>query len=149
MARTTVPRITWGAAFANQLDIGFPMDNATSWSQPREGSETAKSPGGVEDAWTVGTDEYLAGLIRWITTADITSPVVASGWDATDGWKDFLEWARDKNQFRWIPDKDTPGTYILSYLVEPMEGEPDLESNGDRRLRLVMRNGDGNAYTGY
>jgi len=144
----TRPQITWEAAFANQLDFGYPLDNAVSYSQDREGSEWVQGPSGVEESWLLGVDDYLAADVRWIPTADTTNPV-ATGWDGATGWRAFLAWARDMaNPFRFFPDKDLGG-FTLSTLVTPREGEPGLESDGTRRFRFVIRNSAGNPYTGY
>lgn len=144
-----VPRITWGAAFVNQLDIGWPLDNAVSYPNPREGSETAKGASGLEDAWRVGQDQYLEGDIRWIPTADATVPVVATGWDGATGFRAFLESARDKNIFRWIPDKGTPGTFFPVYLEAPMGDPPSIEGDGTRSIHIKIRTSDDSVFTGY
>lgn len=149
MAKTDIPAIIWGSGFVNTIDIGQPLDNAVTYSEPRENSEFTKTPSGVEDSWVTGDDEFLAGDIRYIPTADATSPNAASGWDAADGWHAFLKWARKKNVFRFVPDKTDTGTYIECYLVEPMRGEPAREPNGERRLRLVIRSTDDSPFTGY
>lgn len=135
-----ISRIAWGATFTNSLTLGYPIDNIVTWSQPREGSEYVRSPAGGEDAWDEGTDYYLAGDVRWIPTSDTTTPA-AKGWDGADGWRAFLEWARQKNAIRFYADTvGAPTTYITSYLAEPMSGPPDIESDGTRKLRLVIRN---------
>jgi hypothetical protein len=96
-------------------------------------------------AWIVGTDYVLELEWRWIPTTDTATQ---TGWDGTTGIRAFLEWARQKNAFRWIPDASTPGTYVTSYLVEPFQQAPSIEANGYRRFRLVIRNCT-TAYDGY
>lgn len=140
------PKITWSASFANTLTIAWPLDDWRSYSQPREGSVFTQAVSGLEDAWVHGTDYYLSGVVRWIPTTDSTSPV-ATGWDGSTGWRAFLEWARQKNAFRFYPDA-TSGTYIDSYLVEPMSGDHGVEANGNRSIRIVIRNST-NSYDGY
>lgn len=145
--RLKCPKITWGTSFANTLSIGYPLDNYKSGSTPRDGSAWAQSPGGAEDAWIVGTDYTLEGDIRWIPQTNVATPA-ATGWDtASTGFRLFLEWARAKNAFRWFPDKDAVG-YIESYLVEPLTGTPEPETDGTRSLHIVMRNSS-SAYDGY
>jgi hypothetical protein len=147
MARATLPKITWGTSYANTLSIGYPLDQASTWSEPREGSEQAVAPSGEVDAWTVGTDEYLAGSVRWIPTSTTADPV-ATGWDGATGFSAFLAWARDMNAFRFYPDA-TSGTYFDAVLVEPLKGEPGLEEDGCRTLRIKIRSTADSPFTGY
>lgn len=140
------PKIEWGTSFANTLNVGYPVDNFSTWSEPRQGSQWVQSYSGLEDSWIIGYDYYLSVDIRWIPTSDTTSPV-ATGWDGATGWRGFLEWSQAKNQFRYYPDQSL-GTFYLSYLVEPFEGGPSLEPDGTKRITLVMRNAD-SAYEGY
>lgn len=140
------PKITWGTSFANTLSIGYPVDNWSSWSEPRQGSVWVQSMSGDEDSWIIGTDYYLQVDVRWIPTANTTSPV-ATGWDGTTGFRAFLEWAKAKNVFRWYPDKDS-ASYVASYLVDPMNGGPTVEPDGTKRITLVIRNAT-TAYDGY
>lgn len=146
MARSTAAKITWGTSFANTLTIAY-VDDPVAYPEPRGGSEWAMSPSGVEDAWMVGDDEFLAFVAGWIPTTDTTDPV-ATGWDGATGWAAFLAWARDKNVFRFFPDADS-ATYQTAYLAEPMRGPPELEDDGTRRLSILLRSSDGTAFTGY
>lgn len=139
----TLPKITWGSGYTKTLNIGYPVDNWSSYSQPREGSEWVYTLGGIEDSWVIDNDYFLECDVRWIPTSG-SSP---SGWWSTDGWDDFMQYVRAKNTFRWYPDKDS-ATYIESYLVEPLGGGPALEPDGTKTIRLIMRN-TGSAYTGY
>lgn len=141
-----IPKITWGTSFANTLNIGYPLDDWNATSTFREGSEFVQSLSGVEDAWIVGTDFILKGTVRWIYTANSTNPT-QTGWDGLTGWRAFLEWARQKNAFRFFPDKDV-NTYITSYLVEPLDGAHSVEPDGTRSINLVIRNST-TAYDGY
>ena len=139
MGQYTLPKITWGGSFANTVTIAYPVDNFTSYSKPREGSEWIQSPAGVEDAWIVGRDYYLNVDIRWIPTNNTTNPN-ATGWDGATGFRAFIEWAQDKNIFRWYPNAST-GTYYSCYLVSPTdETSLTYEQDGTRAISLVMRN---------
>lgn len=140
------PKILWGAAFANTLSIGYRLDNVIAGPEPRAGSETAQAPSGVEDAWTIGTDYILEADIAFIPQTDTASPL-ATGWDGATGFAAFLSWARDKNLIRFYPDKDA-GTFIDSYLVEPMAGQGQPETDATRRVRLRIRNAS-TPYDGY
>ena len=149
MARTTQPSILWGTSFANTLTLSL-FDNAVCYPMPGEGSEWVDLPGSSHDSWITGTDQILEGDARYIPTTNETSPFTATGWDGSTGWREFLEWAWAGNAFRWVYDKDTVGTYVLSYLIEPRMGfVPALEQDGTRRVRLKMRSSDGTDYTGY
>lgn len=141
-----IPKITWGDSFANTLSIGYPVDNFSTWTEPRQGSVWVQSLSGLEDSWIIGYDAYLQVEVRWIPTSTTASPV-ATGWDGSTGWTGFLQNVQAKNPFRWFPNKDE-ATYYTSYLVEPMEGGPTLEMDGTKRLLLVMRSST-EAYTGY
>lgn len=139
--------ITWGASFANTLEVGY-LDAISSWSEGAPGSEYAAVPSGEEDAWIPGTWYYFAATVRWIPTTNETTPFVRTGWDGTTGFRAFLEYARTKADIRLVPDRGTPGTYVTSKLVAPTEGEPGLEGDGTRTLRLVLRNPT-NPYDGF
>jgi hypothetical protein len=144
--RSKLPKILWGAGFVNTLNVGYPLDNWATFADPREGFQTTRAPSGVEDAWDVQDDYYLAADLRWIPAANTAAPL-ATGWDGVTGVRAFLAWARRKNLVRFYPDA-TSGTFIDSYLVDPMSGEPPLEDDGTRRIRLVLRSAT-TAFEGY
>jgi hypothetical protein len=144
--RTKVPKILWGAAFANTLAIGYWLDNTAAGDEPRPGSEVVQAPSGIEEAWTIGTDFLLTGEVRYIPPTDTATPV-ATGWDGATGFRAFLAWARDKNVIRFYPDA-TAGTSIDCYLVEPMTGQAAPEADGTRRVVLKLRNTT-TAFDGY
>lgn len=139
-------KITWGTSFVNTLNIAYPLDDWRSYSTFREGTEFALSYSGIEDAWVTGEDYVLEGTVRWIPTSNTTTPL-GTGWDGATGWQAFLSWARQKNEFRVFPDKDS-GTYFTSYLVEPLDGKHDLEPDGTRSVRVKFRNASG-SFVGY
>lgn len=144
--RGVLPKITWGASFANTLSIGYALDNLSTWSEPREGSAWEQAPSGVEDAWLVGEDFLLEADVRWIPREDTVSPA-ATGWDGATGVRAFLTWARDKNELRFYPDA-SGGSYHTCYLVEPMTGAPAVEIDGTRTVRLRLRQSTA-AFDGY
>jgi hypothetical protein len=132
-------KITWGAAFANTLLPAYPLDKATAYAEPKEGQETVKLGSGVEDAWALTEDQVLEGDVRWLTMAE---------WDGATGWRAFLAWARQKNVFRFYPDKDS-GTYYSCYIQEPTAGPPTLEDDMTRSVHLKLRTSDDSPITGY
>lgn len=149
--RGAKPQITWGASFANTLNVPIPAGDALNYPLPADGSEWIVGPSGEADAWIVGPDQVLEVTIRWIPITDTTTPDVATGWDGTTGWRAFLNWAREMNVFRWIPDATIPGTYYPMYLVEPLQDVGvELEtSKRHRKLTLKMRTSDRSVITGY
>jgi hypothetical protein len=147
--RGLIPQIKWGAAFANVLVIGYPLDDAVAYGEPREGSDFVQGASGVEDSWVQGEDQCLEGTIRWIPQLVTTTPA-ATGWDDATGFRDFLSWARAKNVFRWYPDiAGTPGTFYNMYLVDPMKGGGDLEDDRTRKFHVKMRTSDNAVVAGY
>ena len=154
MALGEIPAITWGASFANTWSIAYPIDRVNTGSKPREGSERAVSPSGVEDAWTVGTEETIEGEIIAIPIANLTpdnNGNNATGWDGATGVKAALEWFLDAGIGRFIPDKGTMGTYVPFYIVKPDMAVAPREANDPnrRRLAFIFRSQDGTAFTGF
>lgn len=151
MARGAYPRITWGASFANTLDVGAPLDRAINYPNWSEGSEVRETPAGTRDPWLMRREHILEGTLRWIPIANMASPL-ATGWDGATGVRAFLDWAAS-NQFRWIPNRTSPGTFQTMWLLEPIEdiaAAVSLESNHRyRSLRIVMRTADDSAIEGY
>ncbi len=145
MARGETPKITWGAGFVNTLTLGYPLQNAVAYSEPREGSEFTMGPSGEEDSWITGTNQYLEGGAAWIPAADGGG---VTGWDGATGFRAFLESARAKNDFKFFPDKDGGGN-VTCRLAEPMAGAPALEQDLTRRVLLKIRSTDDSAFTGY
>jgi hypothetical protein len=144
--RSKAPKITWGAGFANTLNIGYPLDNWTISSKGFEESTFLQIESGEEDAWIINTEYYLEGDIRFIPIEDSVNPT-QTGWDGATGCNSFLISARAKNIFRFFPDKDE-ATYIESYLVEPISTSPSVESDGTRTIRIIIRNTT-TPYNGY
>jgi hypothetical protein len=150
MPRGTRPKITWGTAFANTLTFGVQIDDALNYSLPRDGSDWVQAPSGVEDAWIAGNDQVLEARVRWVPIADTVTPVAATGFDGAAGWRAFLEWARDKNVFRFYPDA-AQTAFLPCYLVEPITDHGQALEKGykHRSIALKMRTSDGSAFTGY
>jgi hypothetical protein len=144
MACPKAPKIAWGNTFSKTLNIKYPLHNWIASSKAFEESTFVIIESGEEDAWIINTEYYLQGDVRFIPIEDTTDQ---TGWDDTDGWNDFLLWARKKNVFRFYPDKDS-NTYIESYLVQPMDGAPTLEPDGTRTIQLYIRNAT-TSYDGY
>jgi hypothetical protein len=121
------PSILWNG---NTLQFEYPLDNAISYSTIIDGSQMLRTENGTEYSWIPNTNFILEGDVRWISTTQ---------WDGTTGWRAFLEYARAKNKFNFYIDSNEPES-VESYLVEPLNGEHELEPDGTRRIRLVVRN---------
>jgi len=125
-----IPLIKWGNLFQNELYFYYPLYDWVTRSEALDGSQFLRIESGEEDAWIVNTSYVLEATIRFITQEQ---------WDTE--WVPFLEWAKQKNQFRWYPDStNLINSKILSYLVEPITTAPTIETDGTRTLRLVIRN---------
>jgi hypothetical protein len=146
MGTYRIPKITWSGSYAATLNVGYPLDNWAAYSNAFEGSQFVQVESGTEDAWIINTEYVLEGDIRWIPTTNGVNPT-QTGWDGVNGVRAFLEYGRAKNTFRWYPNKDE-GTYIESYLVEPLNGAHGLEPDGTRTIRIKIRNSTTD-YSGY
>lgn len=134
---TTLPQITWGSTYQNTIVIQYPADDWNTFSIAREQLDRVQTLGGSEYAYAIGQLPYqhmLRMVIRWIPQEDT---IVATGWDGTFGWRAFLEYARRKNTIRFYPDADTTD-YFTCYLESPMEGGPQLEPDGTKRIELTL-----------
>jgi hypothetical protein len=138
--RAKLPKILWGPGLANVLNVGYPLDNVKTGHELREGSSIDRAPSGSEDTWKVGTDYLLSADITWIPKDNTAAPL-ATGWDGAAGFDAFLEWARDKNVMRFYPDA-AGGAFVDCILAEPMKGQGDLETDGTRRVSVILRRTD-------
>ena len=130
------------------------LDGATSWPEPRKGSAWAEAPSGTEDAWIVGTNWHLAGTVRHVPDSPTDTPETVSGWYGANestgvncGVAALLSAGRDKQALTWVKDRATCSTYVSGYLVEPMQGKPDLEPNWRRTFPLELRSSS--VFAGY
>lgn len=141
----TKPKIKWGAGFSNVLSFEYRMDNIVSYSASDASSQFALLQNGTEYSWIPSTSYVLEGDVRWIRDVDFS---FVNGWRTTAGWLSFLDYSRNKIPFQFYPDQTNDSIYITSYLVEPINATHDLEIDGTRRIRLVIRNGN-TPYEGY
>jgi hypothetical protein len=136
----TIPQILWGVNFENVLQFGYPLDNVVTGRRPRPGTEHVRSPGGVEDAWATGFDYELSADFRWIPDVTTSNPS-ATAWGGSTGVQAFLDWARQANTFRFVPDSTVPAFYVDGcYLGDPQEEPGTLELDGTRNLHMTLRN---------
>jgi hypothetical protein len=102
---------------------------------------------GLEDAWITGYDYTLSFDARYVAIGagspfggvpnPLANPLVGVG-----SLQDFLDYARAKGSFRFIPDITTPLNYVDGcYLVEPMKDDGrGLTQRLDWTQRLKIRN---------
>lgn len=125
-----IPKIEWGDNLENTIYFDYPLYDWVTRSEALDGSQFLRIESGYEDSWIVNISYVLEATVRFITQED---------WD--DNWLPFLEWARQKNQFRFYSNQYGFNTvYYLSYLVEPITEAPTIEPDGTRTIRLVIRN---------
>jgi hypothetical protein len=145
-------KITWGAAFANTLNLGDGLDQTNAYPILRAGGEQTQYRSGVEDAWDAGTDQMFTGVARWVPRDNGSTGFgnAITGWNGATGFAAFLSWARLKNVVRFYPDPvGTPALFYPCYLVEPMADPPELEDDFSRRVRLLLRTSDGSIVDGF
>jgi hypothetical protein len=140
-----IPKFTWGAGYANTLDVQYPLFDALTYSEPTPESEWADAPSGVREAWITGRFEFLRATVRYVAPGTI---VGATGWDGATGWGAFLAWAQEANIVRFYADKDV-GTYVECYLVEPTSGGGSLLEDFTREVSLTLRSTTGTPFTGF
>jgi hypothetical protein len=153
MSRGRIPRILWGAGFANTLQAGWPLDSALSYSEPRPGFARSTTTAGGEDSWSYGDFFFLSGVWVGVRPSAYVGGFggrTVTGYDGATGWQAFLAWARLGNTFRFVFDDAVPGTFRECVLVEPMKGDGELDTTDySRRIPLVMRSNTNAAFTGF
>src|SRR5690242_2496329 len=129
--------ILWGPTYENVLSLVAPVLDVLTDRVPRAGSEWVQSPSGVEDAWITGFDYTLTCRAAFIPDGG-SSPTPLSG---STGWQAFLDWARQKNPVRFVPDATLPAFYVDGcYLVDPTSGFGILGPDIKRQLTFTLRN---------
>lgn len=139
-------KLLWGVSssgstphYENELLLGYPPYDWITDRVVREGSEFVQGPSGVEDAWITGRDFTFEGEFRFIPDKPSTAPdrsVVAG----PNSWQAFLDYCRDKNDFRFVPYSSLPDFYVEKcYLVEPIRGFGGNLADLTRGVRLVLR----------
>lgn len=132
-----VSALSWGSSFQNRVILASSLLDMVTDRPPRDGSEWVQAPSGVEDAWITGTDYTLQCRAAFIPDGG-ASPTPVSG---TVAWQAFLDWARQKNTFRFLPDVTNPAFYVDGcYLVDPVKGFGVLGPDIKRQLTFTIRN---------
>ena len=135
-----IPKIEWGASFANTWEFSGPIDVPVSETMPVGAITEAAS--GERTRWTQREDNTLAFASRFIPKNDDGS---ITGWTtASTGVREALAWLAEQNIGRFYPDKDLGG-FNNFYLIDH---ESDLEEGGGfYRVRMTIRDSDGNPFT--
>ena len=134
-----ISKILWGPTFENELLPGYSLFDIVTDREPRDGSEWAQASSGAEDALITGRDYTLQCNARFIPDGPGASPV-QSALSGPTGWQAFLDWARDKNPLRFVPDQANPLFYLDNvYLVDPLKGFGSLGADLKRTVPLKFR----------
>jgi hypothetical protein len=142
-SRFTLPLILWGAGYAKTLTLGWPLLGVSTYSEEADGSDTVRGKVQAMDGWQTGLHRFLKATVLAIPgTNESQSYGARSGWDSTDGWADFLAYARQCRPIRWVPDADDPDTYLACLLVEPWRDPPAIGWAQRRQPTLVLRSLD-------
>lgn len=148
MPAPRLPRIVWGDSLEHTLDFAYPLDEATSWAEPRQ-VETVRFPSGEVSAWIPANDHFLSGKARWLVpTTGLGLGPTGTPWHGMAGVGAWLAWAQGKRAFRWYPDRvASPTVFLTCTLHEPVRGGVELEQDKTRVLSLVLRSTT--EFTGY
>lgn len=143
---TRVSSFLWGLNYENVTSFGYPLFSIVTDRVPRAGSEWRQGVSGVEDSWLLGFDYQLSCEARWLPLtpnfygAAAPNPL-QSAVGGADSVQAFLDWARAKNTFRFVPDIATPLFYVDGcYLADPLSGGRDITAQLDFAQQLVIRN---------
>jgi hypothetical protein len=132
-------QILWGTSYLNVLRLGRPVYDVVTGRDPREGSEWAETTAGVRDSWIVGRDYTMDFSLRWIPDGGDGSTYAP--WSGPLGVQAFLDWARDSNTFRFVPDDTYPTAYVDGcYLADPFNGSGGLDALIRRTMQLRIIN---------
>jgi len=142
-----VSQILWGPTLENVLSFGYPLRSLLTDREPRQEFSTVQaSTGAVEDAWSAGFDYVMECEATFLPITPnaygsqapnpTQSPIVGAL-----GVQDFLDYARAKNRFRFVPDVAFPQVYVDGcYLADPLRGGRGLTSSLDYVQKLKLRN---------
>ncbi len=135
-----VSRILWGVNNENVLELGYPLSEVVTDREPREGSDFVQGSSGVEDSWITGWDYTLECTAKFLPANPQTSPA-QSALTGAAGLQGFLDWARAKNPFSFVPDLAAP-LFALDgcYLADPLRGGRGLTPRLDWSQRVKIRN---------
>lgn len=142
-----VSSILWGTNYENVLSFGYPLYSVVTDRVPRAGSEWVQGIGAAEDSWITGYDFVLSCMVQWLPVtpnfygAQAPNPT-QSPVSGPTGVQGFLDWARAKNPFRFVPDVTLPLFYVDNcYLVEPsLTGGRGISASLDFTHQLAIRN---------
>jgi len=140
-----VSAIYWGGNFQNTLFLGYPLKSVITDREPRAGTSFAQAPSGIEDSW-IAYDYTLECEGQFLpafpnafgSQASFAQQTALSG---PTGIQAFLDFARAKGSFRFVPDVTLPKFWIDGcYLKEPVSGGRSLSPQFDWNQKFVFRN---------
>jgi len=143
------PRVSafqWGTNAENTVYFGYPLYSVIPDREPRAGSEWAQAVGAVEDSWITGWDYTLTCEARWLPAVpnfygSQAPNALQTQLSGATGVQGFLDWARAKNTFRFVPDVTLPLFYIDGcYLADPMRGGRGITASFDWSQQFTIRN---------
>lgn len=141
-----VSSIYWGSLFQNTLNLGYPLSHVLTDREPRPGAQFTQSVTGVEDAWWPGADYTMEAEARFLPALPNFDGAAApnplqSAVSSPAGVEAFLDYARAKNPFRFVPDITTPLFWIDGcYLADPMKGGRSISARLDFNQKIKLRN---------
>ena len=140
-----VSAIYWGGNFQNTVFLGYPLKTVITDREPRAGTSFAQAPSGIEDSWIAYDytleceDQFLPAFPNAFgSQAPYALQTALSG---PTGIQAFLDFARAKGSFRFVPDVTLPKFWIDGcYLKEPTSGGRSLSPQFDWNQKFVFRN---------
>src|SRR5919109_5529632 len=142
-----VSQILWGPTLENALSFGYPLRSLVTDREPRQEFTTVQAAaGGAEDGWATGFDYVMECEATFVPLTPnaygsqapyaTQSPIVGAL-----GVQDFLDYARAKNTFRFVPDVTLPQVYVDGcYLADPFRGGRTITSTLEYAQKLKLRN---------
>lgn len=135
-----ISKFQFGTGLESEIRIGYPLFDIVTDREDGEGSSRVDLPAGGFDTWRANRMFTMDAEVRWIPDGPNTAPVQTQ-LSGPVSWREFLDWVRDGNAFRFVPDETVPDFFVdNTYLVEPRKGFGSLSSDIKRNVRLKLRN---------
>jgi hypothetical protein len=140
-----VSAIYWGGNFQSTLFLGYPLKSVITDREPRAGTSLAQAPSGIEDSWIAYdyTLECEGQFLPAFPNADGAGAPYAqqTAISGPTGIQAFLDYARAKGTFRFVPDVTLPKFWVDGcYLKDPASGGRSLSPRFDWHQKFTFRN---------
>jgi hypothetical protein len=141
-----VSGILWGVNNENVVSLGYPLGSVLPDREPRRGAEWVQGATGIEDAWLTGFDHVLSLEARFLPGVPNFDGAAApnplqSAIQGAANVQGFLDWARAKHSFAFVPDVTAPGFVMPGcYLADPVTGGRSISPRLDWSQTLKIRN---------